>query len=442
MVPLLVRNGAIVVRAGALATSACRDCCDPPPEARYVKAADCCFPTDTFWIGIGQRCADGSPLWTEGGPPRTFGSNGCATTLPNVVRTLAEILAEDPNAEIVFYAAGSEPECRSGCDDPACPDCPQCCVSGELEGCDGNGGVAPLCCEHGGTFRVNIGVSFSYLEKSRVWGYFQGGLDCPGQCFGWSGEAISASNTALVGISALFTCQPDGTYAVQCISAQRSGRSDVWRVDGPEHPPCFPPANGFVPIRTLVASQSVDEGCADLVPPGEFTARQFFPLTRAGVVGLLPDLIRATWDGSGIRDGGGLVRTACSGLLNDLVRIDRSWTTDPCEALLDGMGTLSGNEGFWSGAHDCDGGTYTMQNQFQDGRTTRNQFPPVPWQRFVSSATTLVQAQWSIERSGSPTCDPPQCGDGPQPLGVTLARAARPLRSAKGCGGCGKGEGL
>lgn len=433
---LLVRDGKLIVQDARLAGDNCTDCCGTRPEARYVKVVDCCFPTEVFWIRIIERCADGTLIWTEGGPPRTFGlGSGCATTVPNVVRTLPEILAEDPDASIVFYA--TPPECRDGCNDPSCAPCPQCCVAGQINGCNG-----PLCCEHGGSFNVTLGVSFSYVENRRVWGLFQRGLDCVGLCPSWSGEAISASNTAFVQIRALFTCQANGEYAVQCAFATRQGRSDVWRVDGPEHPACFPPANEFVPIRTLVASQSVNDGCDVLVPQSILTPGQFFPLTRGRAIAFLPDLIYATLDGLGLAvpdPNGSVVEAPCSGFRNTLERIDRTWTTDPCEAILDGMGTLRGHTGSWTGNQDCEGGTYTYQNEYRDGRTLKTFFPS-PWQSFVSSATTLVQAEWSVERVGPLQCDPPQCQGGPAPVRLLEGRASRPVRN--GCGGCGRDGGL
>jgi hypothetical protein len=59
-----------------------------------------------------------------------------------------------------------------------------------------------------------------------------------------------------------------------------------------------------------------------------------------------------------------------------------------------------------------------------------------------------VEAVWSIERSGIPTCLEPQCVGNPGGLPPLLfdRRAAVPAvkqsEARKGCSSCGKGEGL
>jgi hypothetical protein len=402
---------------------------------------DCCYPDESFWIQVGQLGRNGEQLYTPGVPVTIRYSPHCATTRPDVTLTYDEIIALDPDADFVFYLAGQGPEVvPAGCEDPVCAPCPRCCVvkhipSGECGG--------PACCEHGGSFRVGVVITATYQEFKRVYGWRGDGQIFCGECLVWSGEAQSANATATTGLNIDFECQGDGTYRVTCVAGLRRQVTNEYGVDGPSNGyPCEGPPNGFPPIQTLLANVSVTESCPDF--PGLLNT-SLFGMSRRDVVNLLLDWGPTTGLRAALTDS---VFQNCAGLAGESIPIDRSWSADPCELALNEIGTAEVTSRTWSGGTSCDGGTFNYTGTYANGTTTRFHPGPGVWIPFVSSARLDYSAEWTVERTGQPTCIEPQCIGNPGGLPPLLfdrrsaVPAVRQGEARAGCRNCGKDGGL
>jgi hypothetical protein len=441
---LLVRDGKIVVQDTRLARESCTQCCEGS-EPLWFEVADCCFPDETFWLQVGQLGRNGEVLYTPGVPVTIRSGPYCATTRPDVALTYDEVIALDPDADFRLYAGQGPEVVPAGCDDPVCQPCPQCCVVRHISDNECGG---PACCEHGGTFTVNIGVTKTYQEFRRVYGWNASEPFCL-ECFRYSGEVQSVSGSSSYFISVRFTCDSNGRYTGVCTGARQSRQLLNWDVTGPVGHSCGL-QDGFAPIRTeLPINADLDDGCAEMFSPSEpastwFNKGWFNAANAAPSLGHIDQLF-----------AGGLVffpdrfGRDCFGSDNTFEVIDRSWTSDSCEQILAGAGNVRSVTKEWNGNQSCDGGSFLYNGEYEAGFTTRFfALPASGWQPWVSRAIYRVEAVWSIERSGRPTCLEPQCVGNPGGLPPLLfdRRAAVPAvkqsEARKGCSSCGKGEGL
>lgn len=440
---LLVRDGKIVVQDTRLARESCRQCCDGS-EPLWFEVVDCCYPDESFWIQVGQLGRNGEQLYTPGVPVTIRYGPHCATTRPDVALTYDEIIALDPDADFVLYLSGQGPEVApAGCADPLCQPCPQCCVVKHIPA-DYCGG--PACCEHGGSFTVSIGVTATYQQFRRVYGWNASEPFCI-ECFRYSGEVQSVSGVSSYFIGVRFTCNGDGTYTGTCLGGRRSRTLLNWDVTGPQGHSCGL-QDGFMPIRTLLPIDAdIDEGCEEMFGDSEFPST-WFNTQWSSVVSKVPQLFHIDEVFAG-ELGTSLFGRQCFGSDNETEAIDRSWTTDPCEARLSAIGDVRQTNRSWSGSQTCDGGEFTFDGSYEAGFTTR--FFALPfsgWQPWVSRASYRLQGTWTIERTGPATCIDPQCVGNPGGLPPLLfdRRAAVPAikqsEARGGCAKCGKDGGL
>ena len=438
---LLVRDGKIVVQDTRLARESCTQCCDGS-EPRWFEVVDCCYPDESFWIQVGQLGRNGEQLYTPGVPVTIRYGPHCATTRPDVALTYDEIIALDPDADFVFYLQGQGPEVvPAGCEDPLCQPCPQCCVVRHISE-DTCGG--PACCEHGGSFTVNISGFAIYQQFRRVYGWQGTDPNCL-ECFKWSSEVQSALSNGSYFITVRFTCNGDGTYTGTCLGGRSNATLVRWNVTGPQGHGCDLD-NGFGPVRTqLPVDTNVDESCAEMFGNNE-SPSTWFNTDLIRVKGKIPVLLH----GDGLPDGGITAAERfgrdCVGQDIETDNIDRTWTTDPCEALLSQIGDVRRATRTWSGSQTCDGGSFAFEGSFEAGISTRFINLEGPggvggWYPWVSRESFIMYGNWSIQREGSPTCADPQCVGNPGGLPPLLfdRRAAVPaIKQSEARGGCAK----
>jgi hypothetical protein len=361
-----------------------------------------------------------------------------------VALTYDEVIALDPDADFVLIISPGPEVVPAGCDDPICQPCPQCCVVKHIPA-DYCGG--PACCEHGGSFTVSIGVTATYQQYRRVYGWDASEPFCA-ECARYSAEAqsVSASSSYFIGVQ--FTCNGDGTYTGTCLGGRRTIRRVDWDVTGPVGHSCSL-QDGFAPVRTLRPNDTnINEGCAEMFGDNE-SAAVWFNNQWSTVAGKLPAIAFGVDGFGGGQLGSSLFGLQCSGTDNETEPIDRSWTTDPCEALLSAIGDVRQTNRSWNGSQTCDGGDFTYDASYENGISTRFvSFEGGGWVPWVSRELYRVQGTWSIERSGTSTCLEPQCVGNPGGLPPLLfdRRAAVPAvkqsEARAGCSSCGKGEGL
>jgi hypothetical protein len=440
---LLVRDGKLVVQDTRLARESCTQCCEGS-EPLWFEVADCCYPDESFWIlttqqGRGEQGLQ--PIYTPGVPVTIKVGPYCATTRPDVALTYDEIIALDPDANFALWPPGFEPEIEDGCNSPRCAPCPQCCAVKHLSENECGG---PLCCEHGGSFTVSIGITATYQQYVRLYGW-RGPIDCI-DCFKYSAEAQSASGVSSYFLGVRFECGPDGNYTGTCLGGSVRRTLLNWGVDGPENHGCGLD-DGFLPTRTLLPineninsdGQEVFE-CAEASP-------SLFATRWADMLRLVPSLFHVTYAGRGVYPSGTRFGVDCFGSANETDPIDRSWTTDPCEARLSALGDVRQLTRTWNGSQNCDGGEFVYDGSYEAGFTTRF-VGSGGWGGWVSRELLRVQATWSIDKAGTSTCLEPQCVGNPGGLPPLLfdRRAAVPAvkqsEARKGCSSCGKGEGL
>jgi len=441
---LLVRDGKLVVQDTRLARESCTQCCEGS-EPLWFEVADCCFPDESFWIFTTQTGRNGEVLYTPGVPVTIRLGAYCATTRPDVALTYDEVIALDPDADFVLIISPGPEVVPAGCDDPICEPCPQCCVVKHIPA-DSCGG--PACCEHGGSFTVNIGVTATYQEHRRVYGWSNPNPECL-ECFKYSAEAqsVSASSSYFIGVR--FTCNGDGTYTGTCLGGRRTIRRVDWDVTGPVGHGCDL-QDGFAPVRILRPGDlNINEGCAEMFGDNE-SASTWFNTQLLSVIGKVPGIAFGRQEGfPGGALGSSLFGRQCFGTDNETQTIDRSWTTDPCEAVLSAIGDVRQTNRSWNSSQTCDGGDFTYDASYESGISTRFIFlPNQGWLPWTSRELYRVQGTWSIERSGTSTCLEPQCVGNPGGLPPLLfdRRAAVPAvkqsEARKGCSSCGKDGGL
>jgi len=437
---LLVRDGKIVVQDTRLARESCTQCCEGSGPF-WFEVVDCCYPDESFWILTTQTGRNGEALYTPGVPVTIKVGPYCAQSRPDVTLTYDEIIALDPDANFALWPPGFEPEIEDGCNSPRCAPCPQCCAVKHLSENECGG---PLCCEHGGSFTVSIGITATYQQYVRLYGW-RGPGDCI-NCFKYSAEAQSASGVSSYFLGVRFECGPDGNYTGTCLGGSVRRTLLNWGVDGPENHGCGL-TDGFLPTRTLIPinedlnadDQEVFE-CAAADPV-------LFGIRWSDMLRLVPSLFHVTYAGRGVYPGGTAFGQQCFGSANETDVIDRSWTTDPCEDRLVPLGNVRQLDRTWNGSQNCDGGEFLYDALYEAGFTTRF-VNSSGWNNWVSRELLRVQATWSIERSGTPTCLEPQCVGNPGGLPPLLfdRRAAVPAvkqsEARAGCSSCGKDGGL
>jgi len=440
---LLVRDGKLVVQDTRLARESCTQCCEGS-EPLWFEVADCCYPNQTFWVLTTQQLRGEQglqPFYTPGVPVTINLTGYCNTSRPDVTRTYDEIVALDPDATFVVWPPGFEPDALGNCDDPRCVPCPQCCILNHIPAnrCGG-----PLCCEHGGTFTVSINVVATAQQFRRAYGWNAPGFVFCGTCLNWSEEGQSYDGVSTYTLVVRFVCGSDGRYTGTCLSGRRTRTDQSWMVEVPQTQSCEPLPTGFAPTRTLLVpgNQQIDE----TIECGNLSAPQLFGLDWLGVSGLVPGLGHV--DGVAPTRFQRVVRFGvdCSGNEVTSRTIDRTFTSSQCEQALSALGNEYRTTHVWSGSQNCDGGNFTLTSEYQGGFTTR--FLGFPFVSWITRSSYQIQASWSIEREGRPTCGTPQCVDNPGGLPPLLfdRRAAVPAvkqsEARKGCSSCGKGEGL
>jgi hypothetical protein len=308
----------------------------------------------------------------------------------------------------------------------------------------------PACCEHGGSFTVSIGVTATYQQFRRVIGWSNPNPECL-ECFKYSGEAQSVSGVSSYFIGVRFTCNGDGTYTGTCLGGRRSATLLNWNVTGPVGHGCDL-QDGFMPVRTLLPIDGdIDEGCAEMFGANE-SASTWFNTQWSNVAGRVSGLGHIDQLPTGGVQSSELFGRQCFGSDNQTEVIDRSWTTDPCEALLSAIGDVRQATRTWNGSQTCDGGDFTFDGAYEAGITTRFlnlQGDGVGgWQPWVSREVYRLQGTWSIDRTGPSTCIDPQCIGNPGGLPPLLfdrrsaVPAVRQGEARAGCRGCGKDGGL
>lgn len=265
----------VLRRFGRIVRSGCRSKCCDGVENTYVHVYSCCFPGADYWVPTSATCqSNGQPIWTPGGPPVFFSQTDfvtglvfCYYTDPLDVKTLDQILAQDPDA-FILLPDGPIQNCvgATSCSDQPCDPCPTCCFYEYLNAAECGG---PACCECGREYTFEFSGSAQINERIRFVGFRSDtGNPRPEPC--GTPDCIDGGTSVYHHVSGLESsivysnevqfkvrcyCDEFGQKACECVSYQQSKYHEVASFQDRWDGTGCPPPKGDPPIlqnRTII----------------------------------------------------------------------------------------------------------------------------------------------------------------------------------------------